>query len=230
MEPKFQTSFIPKNPISSSSSMPSINARTSFGIISVLGTVLFILSLVVAGGLFAYEQIVQGQMAESVKALDLAKSEFDQKTLNQLITAGAQITTAKKLLTQHIMASNIFAILQQNVLPQVSFTTFDFSRSTDGGVKMSVSGEAISYGVLRQQSQIFSGVNYFKNPSFSDLNLTTKGLISIRFETDVDPSIISYKKSISNSPVSDSSANQNTSTADSLKAPAITGTVPTNNI
>lgn len=194
MEPKFQTSFIPKNPVGISSA-PAVSKYKSVSILPTIGTIVFVLALLISGGLFGYEILLNSQIAEANKALSLAKAAFDTSTMDQLITASDQIKSARDLLGKHVAVSNVFALLQVNVLPEIQFTSFDFSNDAKGGVKISVAGEAASYSALAQQSSIFSKINTMSNQSFSDFNLTEKGTISMKFQADVTPNLIFYKQS-----------------------------------
>ena len=190
MEPKFQTSFIPKNPAGISTPTPTSRYR-SVSILPTIGTILFVLSLLISGGFFGYEILLKSQIKEADKALSLTKASFDPSTMDQLIVVSNQIKSAKDLLDKHIAVSNVFTLLQTNTLPEIQFTSFDFSSDAKGNIKISAEGVAASYSVLAEQSNIFSKINYMSNQSFSDFD---KGTYNIKFQTDIKQSILSYKQ------------------------------------
>lgn len=201
MEPKFQTSFIPKTPISTAS---QVVKRASYGgsvsLLWIIGMILFVASLVAAGGLFLYGQYLDSQISADDKSLSLAKNDLDQQTMDSLVTASQQIQFAKNLLNHHVAVSNIFGLLEGNVLPQVSFTTFQFDSNSGvagGGVAVSVDGEAASYAVLAEQSNIFSKISTLSNENFTNLDLTDKGTVKMRFQAVVDPKLLSYEQALS---------------------------------
>ena len=194
MEPKFQTSFIPKNPISVST--PDVSKYKSISILSTIGTIIFVLTVFISGGLWGYETLLNSQIATDDKALSQASAAFDPSTMNELITASNQLKSAQDLLANHVAVSNIFTLLQASLLLDVQFTSFDFSRDPTGKVKISTNGQAVSYSILAEQSDIFSNINYMSNQSFSDFNLNDKGLVDMKFQADINPDQVSYKKAL----------------------------------
>ncbi len=219
MEPKFQTSFIPKSPMVSSvkqgiSSVSTSHSIGTTGLISTVGTLLFIVSLLASGALFGYEHVLNSQLSDLSNTLVLAKSSFDPDTLTQLVNASNQINSGKTLLRNHIAASNIFALFEANLLPKVTLSTFDFSPGSKNTLSVSVSGEAASYGVLAEQANIFSKISYMKDQSFSDLNLSDKGTVLMKFQATVDPTILGYDQvSSGDTSVDTSNSGQNLATS-----------------
>lgn len=200
MEPKFQSSFIPKTPVTTSSVSRPPSARTfktSVSFLPSLGTVLFILALLASLGLFGYERLLNSQVADDSKALVLAKSAFDTDTISRLLTASAQIQSAKTLLNNHVAVSGMFAVLESNVVPKARFTGFNFERNDDGTVKVTAEGEAQSYAVMAEQSLLFSKISYMSNQNFTDLDLTDKGAVSMKFITNIDPKLVSFSQALS---------------------------------
>ena len=197
MEPKFQTSFIPKTPITSSSvSLPSAPRSGSISLLASVATILFILSILTALGLFVYEKVLTSQIASLDQSLVAAQGAFDTDTIKQLITASNQIQAAKTLLDQHVAVSNMFAVLESNVLPAVQFTSFSFDNSTDGTVAVTLEGQAQSYATVAKQSAIFNALPYMNGQMFSSLDLTDKGVVTMKFMTNIDPSVLSYTKAV----------------------------------
>ncbi len=199
MEPKFQTSFIPKAPITSSvssSSSHSFSGPRPVSLIPLIGTLLFIASILAAGGLFAYQKVLDKQIAEANTALVQAKSSFDSQTITSIVSASDRLKSAKGLLDKHVAVSELFEALQQNVLPRVSFTSFIFSLDTGDVVKFSASGLADSYAVAAQQATVFSAMPFVSKQSFSGLNLTEKGQVEIKLEGTVDRSLVSYEHAV----------------------------------
>ncbi len=194
MEPKFQTSFIPKNSVSTSS-LPDKPKSVYISILPLLGNILIVLSLLGYGALFGYEHILNSQIADDDKALVFAKQSFDPASSGQLIVASDQIKGAKNLLNKHIAVSNIFALLETNVLSDIKFNTFNFD-GTNNLINISVTGEASSYSSLAEQSSLFSKIDYMSNQSFSDFKLTDKGTIQMKFQADINPNLISYTQAV----------------------------------
>lgn len=215
MEPKFQTSFIPKNPVVTPDvHAPSSSIHSSVNILSALGTILFVLSLIAAGALFAYEHVLNSQITADSRSLTLVESELDPTTMNSLVQASNSIKGAETLLNNHIATSNMFSVLEQDILPQVRFDTFDFTVNPDSTMTIALTGEATSYAALAEQSSIFSSIPYFEDPTFSNLILLPTGTVSMDFQSDINPKLVSYIQALQ--------------TADTSAIPGqISNTVPT---
>lgn len=199
MEPKFQTSFIPKAPLPTASNAGrSLPRESSMTLLPTIASILFVLSLLAAGGLFGYQSYLNSQIADLDKSLKLAQTNFDQSSIQPLVVASNQIKSAKSLLAKHIAVSNLFAVLESNVLPSVQFTTFGFQRSADNKVDVSIDGAAQSYASAAKQADLFNSLSYMSNQTFSNLDLTDKGTISMKFRTTVDQSVLSYAQAVQN--------------------------------
>ena len=200
MEPKFQTSFIPKNPIITpeARSTASSPLSSSVNILSALGTIMFILTLIAAAGVFGYIHILNGDITADTKSLALVQSEFDPATMTSLVQASGRIKSAMTLLNNHISTSNMFAVLEKNILPQVRFDTLDFTVNVDKTMTLSFTGQATSYAALAEQSSIFSTIPYLEDSSFSNLTLSPTGDVTMAFKANINPTLVSYKTALQN--------------------------------
>jgi hypothetical protein len=170
----------------------SESRNMNLSILPIIGNTLFVLVLIAYGGLFAYGKILTGQIADLDASLAHSQEASNSAQIQQLLTSSNQIKSAKDLLMKHIAVSKVFNVLQTNVLPSVRFTNFDFTQNSDGTIKMDVTGEAQSYAVVAEQSALFRKIGYLQNQIFDSLDLTTKGTINIRYETNIDPALLVY--------------------------------------
>jgi len=207
MEPKFQTSFIPKKPIGSSESI----VRKSINFFAIIATILFLGSLVLSGAVYAWRYTLQKQVANSEASLVKAREEFDQNFIGYVNRLNTRIETSKSLLSGHIGASPIFGFIAQHTLKTVSYSNFSYSYEADGSVKVVLSGIAKSYSTIALQSEEFGKQNqYIKNPVFSNLTLDQSGNVTFTLSAFLDKSLISYQKNLggaSKSTNNDASAN-----------------------
>jgi hypothetical protein len=201
MEPKFQTSFIPKGPISSDSNPVSGIRRTGdvthITLLPTVSGIVFTIALLITGGLYGYEYVLNSQIADLDASLVHTKAAFDTDTVQQLIVESNQIRSAKTLLNKHVAISNIFALFQANVLPTVKFSgfTFDSSGST---ILVTIEGEASSYDAIAQQNDLFQKITYMHDSTFTNLDLSDKGTVTLKFKTSIDPNLVSYKQALQN--------------------------------
>jgi hypothetical protein len=193
MEPKFQTSFIPKKPIVASQGV----ARKSIDFFAIIATVLFLGSIVLAGAVFAWKFTLTKQVASSEANLAKAKDQFDQEFIGYVNRLNSRIETSKDLINKHVGASTIFGFLASHTLKTVSYTDFSYSYEADGTVKVVLRGIAKSYSSIALQSEEFGKQNqYIKSPIFSDLNPDQTGNVVFTLTALLDKNLISYQKNL----------------------------------
>ena len=106
MEPKFQSSFIPKKPIGSSGGTSSASIIRSTNIFSVMATVIFLATVGASVGLFVYKNILTDQITQADKDITANRAAFQPEKIQQLVDANARITASGSLLEKHVVVSN----------------------------------------------------------------------------------------------------------------------------
>jgi hypothetical protein len=197
MEPKFQTSFIPKRPIGSGQGS-GIGVIRSTNIFSVIATVVFIVAVLTSGGLFFYKSILTKQIAEADKSIVDARVAFETEKIKELVDANARITSAKNLLGKHVVVSKVLVLMEDLVLKKMRFTDFSFVNK-DNQPTVSVSGEIQTYNALAEQQDVFSKNPFVENAMFSNFNLADNGYIMVKFTADINSDLVSYKKAVESS-------------------------------
>jgi hypothetical protein len=221
MEPKFQTSFIPKKQLSVATSGGS--SRHSVSILMTIALLVFIISIAGAGFAFAWERVLNSQQ-EAYKS-DLAKdqNQFNTDLITTLTTADTKISIAKTLLADHLAVSQIFSIISQLTISSVRWKSLQFAApgSAGGasaagpGISISMQGEADSFYSVAYQSDVFGqsaefGTNkVIKNPVLSNLSVDpTTGHVDFAFTATMDPAELSYVAQLAGSTASSSASNQ----------------------
>lgn len=215
METRFQTSFIPKAPISSSGEH---QAKSTIGLFSFLATLIFIISLALAGGAFGYRAYLQNDQDQKKSDLEKNVNAFELPTIQEYVRLDARMSTARALLNKHISASNILNYLSTVTLKTIRFNDYKYDLNSDGTIKISMTGQAKSYNSVAYQSQVFGETKALKGPIFSNLDLDNKGNVVFNFTTGIDPSFISYTNTLDQrinnaSPADNSSASSSISTS-----------------
>lgn len=209
MEPKFQTSFIPKSPITSSSfSSYKTENPASFSIIGTVSTLLFVIALLTSGGLFGYEKYMDLEIQKVQVALSDARTAFQSEDNQKIILVSDQLKSIRTLLNNHTTVSPIFGLLEKQTLPTVRLTSFVFSRDSLGEVMISMEGEAQSYLSLAQQTKIFSELEYMKKFEVTDISLSETGTVRAKLKASIDAGILLYTKKIQAVSVLDNSSSQ----------------------
>lgn len=192
METKFQTSFIPKQPITDA---PRHRASAA-SLVFLVSFILFMASIAAAGAVFIYGQVIQRNITEGTKQLNINKNAFDPNTIKEITRLNDRINSTYALLKAHRGVSTLFQVLSNATLKSVQFTDFSYD-STGDKITLSMRGKSFNYETVALQSKSFTDPslrNFFKSPIFGDLNLDSLGNVSFSFSANVDPLLVSYYK------------------------------------
>lgn len=196
MEPKFQSSFIPKGPITSAIPNSSVRQRSQDkGLFYFLSLIIFSVSVILALGVFGYKFYLKYSIAQMGADLENARSTLQPEVIGELTRLDNRIISSRELITKHLILSPLFKFLELSTPKTVRFTDFNFLK-TPQGLELSISGEARGYAVLALQAEILDKSQYFKNSIFSNLGLNEKGDVNFTLKTVIDPTLASYQKEV----------------------------------
>lgn len=192
MDTKFQSSFIPKQPVNEP-------ARSSSGsnIFFLISFLIFIIACVGAGTVYFWDKQMDNKITSVNNNLNSLRSSFDQNTIKDFTNLNNKINAANYLLRQHIAPSVLFSIIGDTTLKNVRFTSFKYSNAGGDKISISMAGEAKSYESVVLQSSAFLNPklrNVFRNTIFSDPDLNANGKAVFSFTTGVDPILLNYYK------------------------------------
>lgn len=194
MEPKFQTSFIPKSPVLSSGKEPSTESTKSVSLISIIAMILFIVSVVLSGGVFFYKKIESKAIIDLKEALALEKASFNESGIKDLILVSDQMKAVKDLLDKHLILSNIFVVMQSSAIDNIKFTEISFETLNEGFVKVSFEGEATSYEHIAKQAELFKSTGFLNDVSFYNMEIDKDGVLVFEGFMSVSIKDTSYKE------------------------------------
>lgn len=192
MDPQVQASFIPKRSLDVSSSREG----SPFGLLFLIALLIFIASIVAAGGSFLYTQYLNSALDSKSKSLALAEGAYDPGTIQDLVRIDTRLTQSKTLLAGHAAVSGIFAFLSTQTLENVSFSTFDYTLDAGGTAQITMQGTADSFATVALQSDQFGGNKLLKNVVFSAITIDATGKVAFLVSADLDPSVLSYSNSL----------------------------------
>jgi hypothetical protein len=228
MEPKFQSSFITKCPVSMAGSMQTSKKVRRGGLYSYIAGTVFVISVILGLIVFGYKLYIKRSINSMGEQIANTEDTLIPSSSREFIRLNNRIISAEKLINQHVVVSPLFDYLEGSTLKSVRFTEFRYDTNS-ASVDVAMKGEASSYSALALQSDVFSKNPDFKNPVFSDLSLNEQGNVAFTFRTSISPNLISYDKLVekSTAPVSlPAPTSVATSTATSTSA---TATSTTNN-
>ncbi len=226
MDPKFQSSFIPKGPVTSSGMANLSNQNKGRGFFGFLASLIFILAIVAAAGVFGYNLFLTSNIAQMGNDLTTARASLDPDVINQISRLNSRIISTQTLLSKHIVLSPLFAFLETSTLKSVRWTNFNYGMTKDG-LQLIMQGQALGYSALALQSDTFNKSKYIKSPLFSNLTLDDKGNVTFAFTAILDSSIVSYKTFLDNNPIAIPSTTVSTTTVSSTGSGQATTTSST---
>ncbi|MFZ2484500.1 MAG: hypothetical protein WAX80_02315 [Minisyncoccia bacterium] len=193
MEPKFQSSFIPKGPAPSpNTGIPLGPRRVEKSFFSFISLVIFSISVLLAIGVFGYKFYLNYRIDKMGTDLENARASLQPEVISELTRLDNRIISANELLSTHRALIPLFEFLEVSTPRTVRFTEFRYSVSNQG-LELIMRGEARGYAALALQADILNKSQYFKNPIFSDLTLNDRGDVRFSFKAIVDPYLVSYR-------------------------------------
>lgn len=194
MDPRLQSSFIPKKPIVATPT----RAASSINLFSLVSTVLFIAAIAVSAGAFFYEKLLVKQVEANKQTLERAKGAFDPELIREIVRLDSRIETGKKLLSSHVAVTPLFDFLSSVTLRSVRFRDFSFTYGAQDKILVTMKGQAQSYAAVALQSDLLNSQKALKDTILSDMTLEPTGLVSFNVSTTVDRSVVSYNAGSTN--------------------------------
>ena len=196
MDPKFQNSFIPKNPVVVSPGQ-RLSKTYTINIFASIAGVVFVITLLASGVLFAYQRILTNQIASLDGQLVDARAAFQPEKIQELIDANSRVVTAKNLLKKHVVVSEILNLLQSLTVKRLRIDAFTYENRDSGGPTLAMTVETPTYNTLALQQDIFRQSTSVIDPTFSDFTLGDNGIIKSKFFGKIIPVLTSYETVIS---------------------------------
>jgi len=214
MEPTIQSSFIPKQTLTPNNVARPSSSGNGMGLFTLLSFIVLFLSLLAAGGTFAYRsyllshlyapcQITSQTQTNSdilglsgstnkkcglYASLEDKRRQLDGARLTRMERLDTKMKLASIIMGKHMSLSPLFDLLSTTTLKTVRYTKF----GTQDGLQ-TLSGVASSYEDIAVQSNVLNLMPAVKNPLFSNLDLDQQGNVTFTLSFGVDPSALSYK-------------------------------------
>ncbi len=192
MAEQFQTSFIPKKAVETKAPQGGFSGA---GIASFVGILVLVISVALAGGVFAYDIYLNNAVARKEAQLQQQRDAFAPEVIRDMARLSTKISVAENLLTQHIATSEVFNLLQTLTLQTVRFTSFAFS-NTEKGIQVTMQGEGLSFTSVALQADEFARNANLTGTVFSSFALNNVGNVTFSVITTINPKIISYPESV----------------------------------
>jgi hypothetical protein len=192
MDPQVSTSFIPKKPLAES----PVRRRRGTSLFYLLALLIFIASVVAAGGAFVYGRYLTASLDSKKDQLEKYQASFDLPTIQALIRFDSRLTQARMIIGKHIAPSAIFSFLSQQTLEKVQFKNFDYLvGDADHPPTITLTGVADSFATIALQSDQFGNSKVLKDIIFSDISIQGPNKVAFSVKASVDPALILYSNS-----------------------------------
>jgi hypothetical protein len=201
MPNEIQTSFIPKQTLVQRPAAKS----SPIGLMTVVAVFIFFISIATLAGAYLYKQFLYNQINRDcdrsqestngcglVASLSIEEDNLNKPLLTRLRQVDAKNKLAKQIISSHVSVSPIFKLLGENTLTTIQYKRFEY-----GPTGISIDGVAASYEDIAVQSQAFAARKQeIKSFIFSNLDLDSKGNVNFKLLMTIDPSISSYRLSL----------------------------------
>lgn len=172
MEPKFNTSFIPKKSlqdVGGGTGGRYVGRRDVYGPGFFLSLFLFLIAIVATVGLFAYSKITEDSIDEKIGILEGKKGLFNSAEIRDLIRADAQLKNATKVVNEHVVVSELFTLLEKITLKRVQYTGLVYEGFPTETALVSISGLAKNFQDVALQTEQYRLDNNLRSPIVKEL-------------------------------------------------------------
>lgn len=190
------SSFIPKEPVKTTDGGRDSRKKHSVDIFLFIAGIIFVFSLLLAGGMYGYKYYVEKNLADKRQELEEARAAFEPKLIEELDQLDARLSVAQTLLEEHTALTPAFRIIGENTLQSVQLTNFTITENEEGGASVTAKGEAEDYSGVALQSDVFGESEYIRNPIFSSFGRSDSGAVSFELSFSIAPSQVLYKNTI----------------------------------
>lgn len=187
MQQNFQSSFIPKDPVTEEVFKPK-----KAGFLGVLSFSLFIATIIAAGAMFAYKSVLKNEISNLGQQVSESEKNLDREAIGEMLQFSKKLNVVESIVLKHEVVSKFLNELASSTVSSVSFGMLDFDNSKDGVLLVDLNGEASGYAAIALQENILSKDEFFQSVTFSNLTLTDRGTVSFDLAITVNPQIVVY--------------------------------------
>jgi len=208
MENSFQTSFIPKKLIT-----PETQVKQPKSLFSLVAIFLLIVTVLASVFLYVYKIYLTKQEGSLSASIALNRDSFEKDTIEELELFNKRTSSAKEILSNHIILSPMFKLLEEITIPSIQYTKFEQETSEKGFV-VNMEGVALDYRSIALQADMFNTTKgrSFENVLFSNLTKDKNNYITFNLSFTVSPDLLSYEKNSASEQTQSSDASTTSST------------------
>jgi|GEM_PF-1458851 len=198
MDPKFNSSFIPKKMLQEdvtgkSSSSQYVKHRTVMGPTYFLTLTLFVLAILVSGFLFAWTQVVDRRVEDKIATLEAKNAAYDDTIVQDLLRVDSRLSEATNLLNAHVAFTELLDVLEELTVRTISYDGLSFALDEQtGALELEVTGIAPTFRDAAVQADTFRSEQFLQNPTVTRLSRNNDDLAGFAITASIDPRLITY--------------------------------------
>lgn len=188
LPPTIPTSFVPHT-------STAVQRRYTFdfiGIFNVVAYLIFFITLALAGGVFFYAQVLEGQLKSANAKLAAEQKKIDPTIAQNFVRLDNRLTSATTLLGNHLALSNFFETLGTILPNTVRFSSLRIAVADGGKVSIDGTGVAKNFNALAFASASFASDGRIKDAIFSRLSVNKDNSVSFSISATVDPAFVLF--------------------------------------
>ncbi len=188
LPPTIPTSFVPHT-------NTAVQRRYTFdfiGIFNVAAYLIFLITLAMAGGVFFYAQVLEGQLKSADAKLAAEQKKIDSTIAQNFVRLDNRLTSATMLLSNHLALSNFFETLGAILPNTVRFSTLRIAVADGGKVSIEGTGVAKNFNALAAASAGFASDGRIKDAIFSRLSVNKDNSVSFSISATVDSAFVLF--------------------------------------
>lgn len=151
---------------------------------------LLILTLASMGGLILLNRTKAGERDQIAGQNRDKEQSLRPEELESVGMLDKRLKNLRVLLDNHLFASNIFKVIEQNTHPQARFTTFNFTADSR---KLDMSGETASYSALARQIAILERAAQIERVEFGGLSTAEGKGVGFKLSIIFKPTLLSIR-------------------------------------
>lgn len=184
-------SFIPKGSLVHEESF--LEHPRSRNALTIFAVFVFAASVIGFGGLFFYNNSLNGQIVTRLGEIQKVQAAFNRSTqVEKAKSFRSRVSIVQGLLAAHIAVSPVLKFISDNTLSDIMYTKFSLT-SQGSGALAKLEGEAPTYAALAYQREVLSKkTNELSSFTVSEVSLTSFGTVTFTLVLEFTPGYLSY--------------------------------------
>ena len=138
-------------------------------------------------GIYFYSGRLLSVNADLRSQIASLEEDLDPNLIRELVSISNNLASARGIIKNHLLTSNVFEFLEKNTHPKVAYGSISYSAASK---KMDLSATAVSYLVLARQINVFESSPMVNKVSFGGLAITEEGNVKFSLGIEFKPELI----------------------------------------